>query len=116
MKNVAKRQIPKNMRWIDAVVETKTNQTSESKKTVNNLLEFLERLNKAIPPANEMHSLSPKHSVTLTDNTFIEVHLYPIRGGQYHIPIEVKNRPIDAIVSEIEQKYQKCLVISGLTS
>lgn len=80
---------------------------------MNDLLEFLNLLNKAIPPANETHTLYPKHSITLTNDTFIECHLYPARGGQYHIPIKVKNRPIDDVVDEIERKYQKCLVISG---
>ena len=79
---------------------------------MNDLLEFLNCLNKVIPPANEIHSLSPKHSITLVDNTAIEVHLYPVKGGQYHIPIEAKDRPVNDIVDEIERQYQKCIVIN----
>ena len=81
---------------------------------MNNLLEFLNRLNKVIPSANEKHSLAPKHSISLTNDTIIEIHLYPIIGGQYHIPIKVRDRSVDDIVSEIEQQYQKCLIISGM--
>ncbi len=70
---------------------------------MNDLLEFLNCLNKAIPPANETHSLIPKHSITLVDDTTIEANLYPATGGQYHIPIKVKDQPVDALISEIEQ-------------
>lgn len=80
---------------------------------MNDLLEFLNRLNEVIPPANIKHSLSPKHSVTLINDTVIEIHLYPVIGGQYHIPVEARDRSVNDVISEIEQQYQKCFIISG---
>lgn len=80
---------------------------------MNNTLVFLDKLNNEIPSANSVNGLYRKHSIALINDMTIDVQLFPATGGQYSIPVIVKDRSIDDIIDEIWEKYHTCRIISN---
>lgn len=79
---------------------------------LEDIIAFFELLNKTIVPAKSRYTLIKPHLISHVPNSnMIEVILFPIDGGQYHIPAAVEDKTIIDIVKEIDKKYQRCLIV-----
>lgn len=82
---------------------------------MEDILKFFKLLDKKIVPAKSENNLRPAHSLHLSSADSIEVNLYPLNGGEYHIPVKVTGRSIGDIVDEVETNYRRCLFIRAMS-
>lgn len=83
--------------------------------SMKDIIIFFELLNEMIIPAKSKYDLIRPHLITLVPNSnIIEVTLFPIGGGQYHIPVDVEEKTIIDIIKEIDKKYQRCLIVERI--
>ena len=76
------------------------------------LVDFLELLNREIPPAKAKSPLRLPHSINYVKPGTIEVNLYPANGGSYHIPVKVAGKSAQEVVGEVRRLFDKISLIS----
>jgi len=84
---------------------------AEDNLPMNLLVDFLKLLNDKISPAKEIDNLSLPHNINYVNDEIIEVNLYPLGGGSYHLPVKVIGKSSQEVVQEIFNMYRRLLTV-----